>query len=92
MKLVAHEAQELRELALSCCNSITNMAYYRQHAKDPELKAMIERHFPFHIQDYSQRWKQVTLKLGSFLRMHSGCRAGMRTTYGNGWLRKGTIL
>ncbi|VBB05777.1 Hypothetical protein LUCI_0988 [Lucifera butyrica] len=65
MKLVAHEAQDLRELALSCCNSIANMAYFRAHAKDPELKAMIDRHFPFHIQDYNMKVEFLTKSEGA---------------------------
>lgn len=55
MNLVAHEAQDLKELTLSCVNSITCMAYFRLHASDPELRAMIDRHFPFHVQDYNMK-------------------------------------
>lgn len=65
MKLVAHEAQDLRELTLSCVNSITNMAYFRTHAKDPELKAMIDRHFPFHVQDYNMKVEFLTKSPGA---------------------------
>jgi spore coat protein CotF len=65
MKLAAHEAQELRELALSCCNSIVNMAYFRSHTKDPELRAMIERHFPFHVQDYNMKVEYLTKMEGA---------------------------
>lgn len=55
MQLAAHEAHDLHELTLSCVNSITNMAYFIEHVKDPELKAMIERHLPLHIQDYNTK-------------------------------------
>lgn len=52
MKLAAHELHDLNELTMSCVNSITNMAYMLQHVQDPELKAILERHFPLHIRDY----------------------------------------
>jgi spore coat protein CotF len=65
MKLVAHEAQDLRELALSCVNSITNMAYFRAHAKDAEFKAIIERHFPYHVQDYNMKVELLTKTSGA---------------------------
>lgn len=46
VQLAAHEAHDLHELAISCVNSITNMAYFLQHVQDAELKGIIERHFP----------------------------------------------
>ncbi|MCP1359089.1 spore coat protein [Aneurinibacillus migulanus] len=55
MQLAAHEAHDLHELAMSCVNSITNMAYFLQHVQDAELKGIIERHFPLHIQDYNMK-------------------------------------
>lgn len=55
MQLAAHEAQDLHELALSCVNSITSMACFINQAQDPELKSMIQRHFPLHIQDYNMK-------------------------------------
>lgn len=55
MQLAAHEAQDLNELTMSCVNSITNMAYFLQHAQDTELKGIIERHLPLHIQDYNMK-------------------------------------
>jgi spore coat protein CotF len=55
MKLLAHELYDLNELTLSCVNSITNMAYMLVHIKDPELKSILERHFPYHIQDYNMK-------------------------------------
>ncbi|MFD0714137.1 spore coat protein [Paenibacillus sp. GCM10027626] len=53
MQLAAHEAQDLHELAMSCVNSITNMACFINQVQDSELKAILQRHFPLHIQDYN---------------------------------------
>lgn len=55
MQLATHEVMDLHELTMSCVNSITNMAYFIEHAKDPELKAMLERHWPYHIKDYNNK-------------------------------------
>jgi spore coat protein CotF len=55
MQLAAHEMHDLHELTMSCVNSITNMAYFIDHVKDAELKAIIERHLPLHIQDYNTK-------------------------------------
>jgi spore coat protein CotF len=55
VQLAAHEAHDLHELAMSCVNSITNMAYFLQHVQDAELKSIIEKHFPLHIQDYNMK-------------------------------------
>jgi spore coat protein CotF len=52
VQLAAHEMHDLHELALSCVNSITNMGYFLQHIQDPELKALVEKHLPYHIRDY----------------------------------------
>lgn len=53
MKLASHEVYELHELTISCVNSITSMAMFINAAKDQELKAMIQKHLPAHIQDYN---------------------------------------
>lgn len=55
MQLAAHEVQDLHELALSCVNSITNMACFKNMVQDAELKALLETHFPLHIQDYNMK-------------------------------------
>lgn len=55
MRLAAHELHDLNELALSCVNSITNMGLFMNQAQDPELKAMIMRHFPYHVRDYNKK-------------------------------------
>mgnify|MGYP001167114377 CR=1 FL=1 len=55
MKLAAHEMHDLHELALSCVNSITNMALFLNQVQDQELRGIIERHFPYHIRDYNMK-------------------------------------
>lgn len=59
MQLSYGELHNLSELILSCVNSITNMALYKNVVTDPELKAMIETHFPIHVQDYNMKVKFV---------------------------------
>ncbi|WP_347490746.1 spore coat protein [Desulfoscipio sp. XC116] len=53
MRLSAHEVHDLHELTMSCVNSITNMACFVNQAQDPQLKALLLKHFPFHVQDYN---------------------------------------
>ncbi|MDU5022109.1 MAG: spore coat protein, partial [Clostridiales bacterium] len=53
MQLTPAELHSLHELILSCVNTITNMALYKNQITDPELKSMIENQFPVHIQDYN---------------------------------------
>lgn len=55
MKLAAHEAHDLHELTLGCVNSITSMALFLNQVKDPELKSLIQKHFPYHIKDYNTK-------------------------------------
>jgi spore coat protein CotF len=55
MKLAAHELNCLSELAMSCVNSITSMAYMLNHVQDPELKSIVEKHFPLHVRDYNMK-------------------------------------
>jgi spore coat protein CotF len=59
MQLASHELHDLHELIVSCVNSITNMAMFKNMAQDQELKNMIETHFPAHIQDYNMKVKFV---------------------------------
>ncbi|MFZ5813943.1 MAG: spore coat protein [Bacillota bacterium] len=65
MRLAAHELQDLNELALSCVNSITKMGLFINQAEDPELKAMIMRHFPLHIRDYNKKVEYLQKAEGS---------------------------
>ncbi|MBW4861211.1 MAG: spore coat protein [Paeniclostridium sp.] len=55
MQLTPAELHSLHELILSCVNTITNMALYKNQITDPELKSMIENQFPVHIQDYNMK-------------------------------------
>lgn len=55
MQLTTHEAMDIHELTMSCVNSITNMGYFMHHIQDQELKAMMKRHFPLHLQDYNTK-------------------------------------
>lgn len=59
MQISTAELHNLNELILSCVNSITNMAMYKNQVTDSELKAMIENHFPVHVQDYNMKVKFV---------------------------------
>jgi spore coat protein CotF len=65
MKLAAHELHDLNELTMSCVNSITNMAYMLDHATDPEFKALLERHFPYHVRDYNMKVEFINNQQGA---------------------------
>jgi spore coat protein CotF len=65
MQLAAHEAQDLHELAISCVNSVTNMAYFMNQVQDTELKSMLQKHFPQHIQDYNMKAEYLSKANGA---------------------------
>ncbi|MEF3302590.1 spore coat protein [Paenibacillus sp. GYB003] len=65
MQLAAHEAQDLHELAMSCVNSITNMACFMNAVQDAELKAILQKHFPLHIQDYNMKAEYLSKPEGT---------------------------
>lgn len=65
MQLTAREAQDLHELALSCVNSITNMACFINQVKDIELKALLQKHFPLHIKDYNMKVEYLSKAEGA---------------------------
>lgn len=65
MQLASHEALDLHELTMSCVNSITNIAYFMNHVKDVELKAILEKHFPFHIKDYNTKVQYLSQPEGA---------------------------
>jgi spore coat protein CotF len=65
MQLAAHEAHDLHELTLSCVNSITNMALFLSQVKDPQLKSIIEKHFPYHVKDYNTKVEYLSRKNGA---------------------------
>lgn len=53
MKLASHELHELSELIAGCYNTISCMASFINQAQDPELKGLLQKHFPLHVQDYN---------------------------------------
>lgn len=55
MKLTISELSQLNELILSCTNTITCMALFRHQIEDPELKALLDAHFPLHVNDYNRK-------------------------------------
>lgn len=65
MQLAAHEAHDLHELALSCVNSITNMALFLNQVKDPQLKSLIQKHFPYHVKDYNTKVEYLSRSGGA---------------------------
>lgn len=65
MELAAHEAYDLHELTISCVNSITNMALFLHYVKDPELKSLLEKHFPYHVKDYNTKVEYLSRTSGA---------------------------
>lgn len=65
MQLAAHELHDLNELTMSCVNSITNMAYMLDHVTDPEFKAILEKHFPYHVRDYNMKVEFLNAQQGA---------------------------
>ncbi|EKN70665.1 spore coat protein F [Neobacillus bataviensis LMG 21833] len=53
MQLAGHEFHELSELVMSCYNTITCMSSFIEQAQDPELKQLLQGHFPKHVADYN---------------------------------------
>ncbi|MFZ5352814.1 MAG: spore coat protein [Bacillota bacterium] len=65
MQLASHEMHDLNELTLSCVNSITSMALFINQAKDPELKSLLEKHFPYHVKDYNMKVEYLSRRSGA---------------------------
>jgi len=65
MQLASHELHDLNELTMSCVNSITNMAYMLDHVTDPEFKAILEEHFPYHVRDYNMKVEFLNAQPGA---------------------------
>ncbi len=65
MQLAAHELHDLHELAMSCVNSITNMAYMLDHVIDAEFKTILEKHFPYHVRDYNMKVEFINSQKGA---------------------------
>ncbi|ASK63411.1 spore coat protein [Virgibacillus phasianinus] len=53
MQLASHELNELSELVAGCYNTVTCLTDSINQAQDPELKKLLERHYPLHVQDYN---------------------------------------
>jgi spore coat protein CotF len=53
MQLASHELHDLSELIAGCFNTVTCMSSFINQAQDPELKALLEKHFPLHVADYN---------------------------------------
>ncbi|ONK23899.1 spore coat protein [Siminovitchia sp. FSL H7-0308] len=53
MQLAGHELRDLSELIASCYNTVTCMGAFINQAQDPDLKSMLQRHYPKHIADYN---------------------------------------
>ncbi|MBS4220811.1 spore coat protein [Bacillus sp. FJAT-49711] len=53
MQLASHELHDLSELIASCFNTVTCMGMFINQAQDPELKSLLQRHYPKHIEDYN---------------------------------------
>ncbi|WP_099158224.1 spore coat protein [Virgibacillus ndiopensis] len=53
MQLASHELTNLSELIAGCFNTVTCMASHINQAQDPELKELLQQHFPLHVQDYN---------------------------------------
>jgi len=70
MRLGSHEAHELSELLLSCTNTVQSMALFLDQATDPELRDMIARHYPAHIQDYNMKVEFAKQAAGSSDRLN----------------------
>jgi spore coat protein CotF len=60
MPLQGHEAFDLNELLMSCVNSINCMGFFKNNAKDVQLKQMLEKHLDAHIQDYNMKVEWAT--------------------------------
>ena len=55
MNLTICELSYLNELITSCVNTITCMSLFKNQVYDEELKALLNTHFPIHIEDYNKK-------------------------------------
>lgn len=55
MKLTICELSYLNELITSCINTITCMSLFKNQVTDEELKALLNNHFPIHVEDYNKK-------------------------------------
>lgn len=80
MQLASHELYNLNELAMSCVNSITSMGMFLNMVQDPQLKAMIQKHFDAHVQDYNIKVAYLTKSEGTTEKLNI---SKMETTLNN---------
>jgi len=55
MPLKTHEAYELNHLLMGCYNALTCMGTFLNQVQCTELKSIMERQLPAHIQDYNMK-------------------------------------
>ena len=55
LKLTICELSDLNELITSCVNTITCMSLFKNQVTDPELKSILDTHFPIHVEDYNRK-------------------------------------
>ncbi len=55
MKLTICELSYLNELITSCVNTITCMSLFKNQVTNEELKALLNNHFPIHVEDYNRK-------------------------------------
>lgn len=63
MQLASNELHKLSELIMSCFNTVTRIVTFKSQAQDEELKELLERHFPQHIQDYNKKVEFIQNKM-----------------------------
>jgi spore coat protein CotF len=83
VKLAQHEAYELHELAMSCVNTITNMALFLGQVQDQQLKSILQTHFPLHCQDYNMKVEYLSMANGSAERLPTPDINQMLSTFTN---------
>jgi len=69
MQLASHEAFDLQELAMSCVNSITNMAMFLNKVQDSELRSIIQKQYDAHIQDYNIKVEYLSKSEGTTMKL-----------------------
>lgn len=64
MQLTKVEVCQLKELLLSCTNTITCMSLFLNEVQDQELKAILTKQFPLHIDDYNMKAEFLKEEMG----------------------------
>ncbi|MEE0699947.1 MAG: spore coat protein [Bacilli bacterium] len=55
MRLNSTEVCQLKELLMSCTNTITCMSFFMKQVKNQELSDILSRQFPMHVEDYNMK-------------------------------------